>query len=130
MARKGGVLAPSTRLQHLGNSEVLKRKDGAIPRVSLDLGGGPGKGLPESWHTRDIIFRSHKETVFLAISFLLHPAVTNNRSHRGRCSRQALKDESDVPCRWTQLFRSGRLQETPNQHRSFMRLLGKGRVKG
>ena len=56
-----------------------------MPRVSLALGGGSGKDRSESWYARDIIFRSQKEAVFLAISFLLHPAVMNNRSHYGQC---------------------------------------------
>ena len=51
MAREGGVLAPGTRLQHLGDSEVLLKKERrSDARVSLALGGGPGKGLLESWY--------------------------------------------------------------------------------
>ena len=64
----------------------LNRRDGAIPRVFLALGGGSGTDLPESWYTRDIVFRSQKETVFFEISFVLRPAATNSRSHRGRCA--------------------------------------------
>ena len=73
----------------------LNGRDGAIPRVSLALRGGSGKDCPESWYTRDIVFRSQKETVFLAISFLLHPAVTNNRSHRGRCGAGTVEVTTD-----------------------------------
>ena len=83
MAHEGGVVAPCTRLQHLGNSKVVLKKKRRSNTPAF--GGSPGKDLPESWYARDIVFRSQKETAFLEISFLLHPAVTNNRSHRGRC---------------------------------------------
>ena len=47
----------------------LKRREGAIPRVSLAKGEGDGRGFPESWYASDITLRSQKETVFLEISF-------------------------------------------------------------
>ena len=80
MMRESGVPVPSTRLQHLGDSEVhLEQKRWSD---TPDLPGPRRRAR----YARDIVFRSQKETVFLAISFLLHPAVTNNRSHCGQCA--------------------------------------------
>ena len=55
-----------------------------MPRVSLATGEGDGRGFPESWYASDITLRSHRETVFLEISFLVRPEVMNNRSHHGQ----------------------------------------------
>ena len=50
VARKGGMPAPRTRLQHLVDSKVLLvKRDGAIPRVSRARGAGTGCSVPESW---------------------------------------------------------------------------------
>ena len=63
----------------------VKSRDEAIPKVFLALGGGAGKGLPESRHDRDIAIRSQKETKEIENSFMLRPAGKNNHSHRSRC---------------------------------------------
>ena len=70
MASEGSVAPPSTCLQNLADGVILlKRKEGAIPRVSLARGEGDGIGFPESWYASDITLRSQKETVFLEMLF-------------------------------------------------------------
>ena len=81
MTREGDVPAPCrpTHLQHLVDSEVLlEQKRLSDTPVSRALRGGPKTDLPKSWYALDIVFRSQKETVFLAISFVLRPAVMNS----------------------------------------------------
>ena len=72
----------------------LNRRDGAIPRVSRALGGESGTYLPKSLYALYIFFRSQKETVFLAISFVLRSEVTNSRLHCGRCA--AVRSHCDL----------------------------------
>ena len=87
MTREGGVPAPYTRLQHLGDSEVLLEQKRQNDTSGLPaLGGGFGTDLSESWYALNIFFQSQKETVFFEISFVLCPAVMNSYSHRGRCA--------------------------------------------
>ena len=69
------MLLPSTRLQHQGDSECLQqRRNGVITRVSLALRGGTGKGHSESWHDRDIVVRSEKETEEIENCFMSRTA--------------------------------------------------------
>ena len=51
VARKGGVLAPRTRLQHLVDSEVLLEKKRRSNTMSLpsSKAAGTGCSVPESW---------------------------------------------------------------------------------
>ena len=80
------MLPPSTRLQHQGDSECLQqRRQGAIPRYSLALRGGTGKGHSESWHDRDIVVRSQKETEEIETPSCQEQQGRNNRTHRTRC---------------------------------------------
>ena len=73
---------PGTSLQHLVDSEVLLEQK----RRSDTTGLPSSRRRIRNGSPRDIVFRSQKETVFLAISFALRPAVTNSHSHRGRCA--------------------------------------------
>ena len=71
--RKGGMPVPHTLLQHLVVSEVLLEKETERYHVSHEL-EGQEQAVP------------CPQLVVFNISFLLHPAVTNNHSQRGQCA--------------------------------------------
>ena len=101
MTREGGVLAPCTHLQHLVDSEVLLEQKGWSDTPGLASSRrGIRNGLPRELISQryrlpepegdrvlgNLLLATSCGDVFLAISFLLRPAVTNSRSHRGRCA--------------------------------------------
>ena len=88
VTRKGGMPVPRTRLQHLVDGEVLLEKEEMEQyHASHELEGHEQAVLYQKACKHMISSsRSQKETVVFDISSLLRPAVTNNRSQRGRCA--------------------------------------------
>ena len=86
VARKGGMPAPHTCLQHLVDSEVLLEKKRQCNTTSLPSLRGRNRLFHTGELVGTIVFQSQKETVVFNISFLLRPAVTNIRSQRGKCA--------------------------------------------
>ena len=87
VARKGGMPAPRTRLQHLVDSEVLEKKRWS-DTTNLLSSRVQEQAEPHPRAGRHVMSSSgaRRRQVVFEISFLPRPAVTNNRSQCGRCA--------------------------------------------
>ena len=87
VTRKGGMPAPRTRLQHLVDSKILSGKELTERYHASHELGGWAQAVPSQRARKRVISSSGaRGRPWSSKSPSCYaPAVTNNRSHRGRC---------------------------------------------